>query len=175
MSDQSNVSLRVCNVKMRKILPGGNREIFQEFWHHISRLSKLAKNTFYGHFKCFWSPSYVMPKLMSIMSHNVIFLWTSSIVQVFDFLTFDIFLTIWHLYNLNHLSPSQDCFHTLIKNLVVHQNVCDGNSFIDLWHIYMLLESEHLIFNFVFTPGNKECRHELRFTSWYNKVYFKKN
>ena len=27
-----------------------------------------------------------------------IFLWTSSIVHVFDFLTFDIFLTTWHLF-----------------------------------------------------------------------------
>ena len=28
-----------------------------------------------------------------------IFLWTSSIVHVFDFLTFDIFLTTWHLFD----------------------------------------------------------------------------
>ena len=40
------------------------------------------------------------------------FLWTSSIVCMFDFLIFDIFLTTWHLFdilthqfNLNHLSP----------------------------------------------------------------------
>ena len=30
---------------------------------------------------------------------NLFFLWTSSIVQVFDFLTFDIFLTTWHLFD----------------------------------------------------------------------------
>ena len=30
---------------------------------------------------------------------NLFFLWTSSIVCVFDFLTFDIFLTIWHLFD----------------------------------------------------------------------------
>ena len=54
---------------------------------------------------------------------NLFFLWTCSIVYVFDFLTFDIFLTIWHLFdnltsfwhfdisfNLNHLSPSQGYF-----------------------------------------------------------------
>ena len=29
---------------------------------------------------------------------NLFFLWTSSIVYVFDFLTFDIFLTTWHLF-----------------------------------------------------------------------------
>ena len=66
-----------------------------------------------------------MSKLMSICVNliyvNLLFLWTSSIVCVFDFLTFDIFfdiltsfwhfdifLTIWHMaYNLNHLNPSQ--------------------------------------------------------------------
>ena len=31
---------------------------------------------------------------------NLFFLWTSSIVHVFDFLTFDIFLTTWHLFNI---------------------------------------------------------------------------
>ena len=30
---------------------------------------------------------------------NLFFLWTSSIVYVFDFLTFDIFLTTWHLFD----------------------------------------------------------------------------
>ena len=31
---------------------------------------------------------------------NLFFLWTSSIVHVFDFLTFDIFLITWHLFNI---------------------------------------------------------------------------
>ena len=30
---------------------------------------------------------------------NLFILWTSSIVNVFDFLTFDIFLTTWHLFD----------------------------------------------------------------------------
>ena len=30
---------------------------------------------------------------------NLFFLWTSSIVHVFDFLTFHIFLTAWHLFD----------------------------------------------------------------------------
>ena len=30
---------------------------------------------------------------------NLFFLWTSSIVQMFDYLTFDIFLTTWHLFD----------------------------------------------------------------------------
>ena len=53
---------------------------------------------------------------------NLFFLWTSSIVCMFDFLTFDIFLTTWHLFdnltsfwyfdtfNLNHLSPHRAIF-----------------------------------------------------------------
>ena len=60
------------------------------------------------------------------------FLWTSSIVYVFGFLTFDIFLTIWHLFdnltsfwhfdisfNLNDLSPSQGYFFN-IKKCIKH-------------------------------------------------------
>ena len=57
------------------------------------------------------------------------FLWTSSIVQMFDIshlfdnlTSLDIFLTIWHLfdiftqiYNLNHLSPSQGYFYSSSK------------------------------------------------------------
>ena len=45
------------------------------------------------------------------------FLWTSSIVCMFNFLIFDIFLTTWHLFdilthqlNLNHLSPHRAIF-----------------------------------------------------------------
>ena len=69
----------------------------------------MFKNTFYAHFEGFWSPSYVMSKLMSIcvnLNMSIHFLWTSSIVHVFDFLTFDIFLTIdiylitSHLFNI---------------------------------------------------------------------------
>ena len=48
---------------------------------------------------------------------NLFFLWTSSIVCMFDFLIFDIFLTTWHLFdilthqlNLNHLSPHRTIF-----------------------------------------------------------------
>ena len=48
---------------------------------------------------------------------NLFFLWTSSIVCMFDFLIFDIFLTTWHLFDilthqlkLNHLSPHRAIF-----------------------------------------------------------------
>ena len=74
-----------------------------QFWCQIWRSPKLFKNTFYAHFEGFWSPSYVTSKLMSICVNLIMsiyfFLWTSSIVHVFDFLTFDIFLTTWHLFD----------------------------------------------------------------------------
>ena len=59
------------------------------------------------HFLCpfwgFWWPSYVTSKIDVNVCEphyvNLFFLWTSSIVYVFDCLTFDIFLTIWHLFD----------------------------------------------------------------------------
>ena len=57
------------------------------------------------------------------------FLWTSSIVKVFEFLTFDIFLTTWHFFdnltsfwhfdtfNLNHLSPHRAIFNIYLPFL----------------------------------------------------------
>ena len=100
---------------------------WRQFWRQIWRSPKLFKNTFYVHFEGFWWPSYVMSKIDVNMCEphyvNLFFLWTSFIVYVFDFLTFDIFLIIWHLFdnltsfwhfdfsfNLNHLSPSQGYF-----------------------------------------------------------------
>ena len=86
-----------------------------QFWRQIWRSPKLFKNTFYVHFEGFWSPSYVTSKLTSVCVNLIMsiyfFLWTSSIVHVFDFLTtwhlfdnltsfwqLDIFLTNWHLF-----------------------------------------------------------------------------
>ena len=73
------------------------------------------------------------------------FLWTSSIVYLFDFLTFDIFLTIWHLFdnltsfwhfdisfNLNHLSPSQGYFWHLTSFLTIWHPFDNLTSF---WHM----------------------------------------
>ena len=73
-----------------------------QFWCQIWRSPKLFKNTFYAHFEGFWSPSYATSKLTSMCEPhyvNLFFLWTSSIVHVFAFLTFDIFLTTWHLFD----------------------------------------------------------------------------
>ena len=74
-----------------------------QFWHQIWRSPKLFKNTFYAHFEGFWSPLYVTSKSTSICVNLIMsiyfFLWNSSIVHVFDFLTFDIFLTTWHLFD----------------------------------------------------------------------------
>ena len=108
---------------------------WRQFWRQIWRSPKLFKNTFYAHFESFWWPSYVTSKIDVKMCEphyvNLFFLWTSSIVYVFDFLTFDIFLTIWHLFdnltsfwhfdisfNLNHLSPSQGYFPFLCRRQV---------------------------------------------------------
>ena len=77
---------------------------WRQFWRQIWRSPKLFKNTFYAHFEGFWWPSYVTSKIDVNMCEphyvNLFFLWTSSIVYVFDFLTFDIFLTIWHLFDI---------------------------------------------------------------------------
>ena len=84
----------------------------------------VTKNPQNVHRKCFWTilvtfmfdikidinmcePHYV----------NLFFLWTSSIVCVFDFFDiwhlFDILTSFWQFdifFNLNHLSPSQGYF-----------------------------------------------------------------
>ena len=79
-----------------------------QFWHHIWWWPKTLK-------MCIES---VKIDINMCEPHcvNLFFLWTFSIVCVFDFLTFDIFLTFWHLFdiltsfNLNHLSPLQGYF-----------------------------------------------------------------
>ena len=48
---------------------------------------------------------------------NLVLLWAFSIVQVTGFLTFDIFLTIWHLLTLAH-KPRQPVTGQLQLNLV---------------------------------------------------------
>ena len=74
-----------------------------QFWHQIWRSPKLFENTFYAHFEGLWSPSYELSKLTSMCVNlimSIYFLWTSSIVHVFDFLTtwhlFDYLTSFWH-------------------------------------------------------------------------------
>ena len=60
-------------------------------------------------FDRFWWPSYVPLKLTSISVNLIVsnyFLWTSPIVQMFDFLMFDIFLTFWQFFDIL-LKPPQ--------------------------------------------------------------------
>ena len=83
----------------------------------IWRSSKLPKNTFYEHFEGF-SDHHVWRQNWPLISVNLImsiyfFLWTSSIVQVFDFLTFDIFLTTWHLLTFWHITWTISAHHWL--------------------------------------------------------------
>ena len=89
---------------------------WRQFWCHIWWSLKTLKMSIEIIFGQFCWPSYLTSKLTSISVNLIMsiyfFLWTSSIVCMFDFLIFDIFLTTWHLFdilthqlNLNHLSP----------------------------------------------------------------------
>ena len=85
----------------------------------------VTKDPQYVHKKCFWTilVTFIFDIKIDINMcepHYVnffFFFWTSSIVCVFDFLTFDIILTsFWHFdifFNLNHLSLSQGYFFLL--------------------------------------------------------------
>ena len=87
------------------------------YWHQflcqIWRSPKLFKNTFFAHLEGFWSPSYVISKLTSICANlimSIYFLVNSSIVHVFDFLIFNIFLTTWHFLTTLHLFDNLTSF-----------------------------------------------------------------
>ena len=78
-----------------------------QFWRYIWWWPKTLKMCIESVFEQFWWPSYLTSKLTSIcvtLIMWIFFLWTSSIVCVFDFLTFDIFLTsfltFWHLFDI---------------------------------------------------------------------------
>ena len=70
------------------------------------------------------------------------FVWISSIVHMFDFLTFDIFLTTWHLFdnlthylNLNHLSPSQGYFFYHFWRTCPFHGATDAPVLYFWWHL----------------------------------------
>ena len=104
---------------------------WRQFWRHIWWWPKNPQNV---HRKCFRTilVTFIFDVKIDVNMcepHyvNLFFLWTSSIVHVFDFLTFDIFLTNCHLFdiltsfNLNHLSLSQGyfyCIHVLVTLLL---------------------------------------------------------
>ena len=70
-----------------------------QFWRHIWWWPKTLKMCIESVFEQFWWPSYLTSKLMSICVNllcEIFFLWTSSLVCVFDFLTFDILTSFWH-------------------------------------------------------------------------------
>ena len=94
---------------------------WRQFWHHIWWSLKTLKMSIEIIFGQFCWPSYLTSKLTSISVNLIMsiyfFLWTSSIVCMFGFLIFDIFLTTWHLFdilthqlNLSHLSPHRAIF-----------------------------------------------------------------
>ena len=76
---------------------------WRQFWTSHMMVTKNLQNV---HRKCFWTilVTFIFDVKININMcepHyvNLFFLWTSSIVYVFDFLTFDIFLTTWHLFD----------------------------------------------------------------------------
>ena len=75
---------------------------WRQFWRHIWWSPKTLKMCIESVFEQFWSPSYLTSKLTSICVNLIMsiyfFLWTSSIVHVFDFLGG---LSL----HLNHLIP----------------------------------------------------------------------
>ena len=96
---------------------------------------KVTKNPQNVHRKCFWTilVTYIFDVKIDINMcepHyvNLFFVWTSSIVCVFDFLTFDIFLTFWHFdiflgglsLHLNHLIQSRmEISYRLFETLAI--------------------------------------------------------
>ena len=76
---------------------------WRQFLTSHMMVTKTLKMCIESVFEGFWWPSYVTSKIDGNVCEphyvNLFFLWTSSIVYVFDFLTFDIFLRIWHLFD----------------------------------------------------------------------------
>ena len=68
------------------------------------KVTKIFQKHFHAHLEGFSSPSYVTSKLTSICVNLIMwiyfFLWTSSIVHVFDFLT--TWHLFWHMGNGSH-------------------------------------------------------------------------
>ena len=132
----------------------------RQFWHHKWWSLKTLKMFIESIFGQFWWPSYLTSKLMSICVNLIMsiyfFLWTSSIVQMFDFLTFGIFLTTWHLFdilthqwNLNHLSPHRAIFYFPLLRLA------DFGAF---WYCYNLwLLHVESVFCFIEKLTTKDC------------------
>ena len=84
------------------VIYGFLEKYWHQIWCQIWNSPKLVKNTFYAHFEGFghyhiWCQNWHQYVWTSLCPF--IFLWTSSIAHVFEFLTFDIFLTIWHIFD----------------------------------------------------------------------------
>ena len=87
---------------------------------------------------------------------NLFFLWTSSIVCMFDFWIFNIFLTTWHLFdilthqfNLNHLSPHRAIF------VKVHETFCSAS-----WCSFQMSIQD---------PSDEVCHLHIEF-GWWNPL-----
>ena len=71
---------------------------WRQLWHHIWWWPKTLKMCIETILVTFIFDIKIDVNMCEPHYVNLIFLWTSSIVHMFDFLTFDIFLTFWHLF-----------------------------------------------------------------------------
>ena len=99
-----NQTHRLCRRFTKKI--NWHNEVHTFWCQFLTSHMMVTKNPQNGHRKCFWTILVIFIFGIKIDVNmcephyvNLFFLWTSSIVYVFDFLTFDIFLTTWHLFD----------------------------------------------------------------------------
>ena len=76
---------------------------WRQFWHHkwwsLKTLKMFIEIIFWAILMTFISDVKIDVNMCEPHYVNLFFLWTSSIVQMFDYLTFDIFLTTWYLFD----------------------------------------------------------------------------
>ena len=138
---------------------------WRKFWCHKWWSLKTLKMFIESIFGQFWWPSYLTSKFTSICVNlimSIFFLWTSSIVHMFDYLTFYIFLTTWHFdtFNLNHLSPHRAIFMKFLLTPAVW--------LLDIWHLFDLLT--HCILNCLSPSQGYFCNIFMP-DSWFRKLH----
>ena len=117
-------------------------------------VTKNPQNVQRSIFDHFWWPSDLTSNLTSISVNLIMsiyyFLWTSSIVQIFDFLTFDnltsfwqfdIFLTLWHCFKLRLPQPITGLFLLVMcltcSTYITKYSTCISNSPASLSSIHL--------------------------------------
>ena len=120
--------------QINKLTQWGSQILMSILTSHmmVTKTLKMFLESIFGQF---WWTSYLMSKFMSISVNLIMFsfsLPTSCIVQMFDYLTFDIFLTTWHLLIFDRIiKPPQPA----------HGYFLTFDIFLTIWH---LLTSWHI-------------------------------